>query len=61
MRCTIPRTEVAKELGISPLRVTALIEQGKLPGIVDNSSVRTKTIIIREQWEAWKARDRLAG
>jgi hypothetical protein len=55
MKCTITRAEVAAELGTSPLRVTALIMQGKLPiGIVDDSGERVRTIIPRERWEAWK-------
>lgn len=62
MKCTITAAEVAAELGTSPLRVTALILQGKLPiGVVDDTGPKTRTIIPKARYEAWKAGMDLKG
>lgn len=55
---TIPIAEVARELGIAPMKVKSAIKNGTLPiGCVCTEDCNTKeqTVILKVRWEKWKA------
>lgn len=55
---TVPVLEVAKALGIAPMKVKAAIKNHTLPiGCVctEDRSTKERTVILRTRWEKWKA------
>lgn len=52
----ISAEEVAKQMGTTHRRVSAMIENGLLPiGCVDITGERRRTFIFRDRWEAYKS------
>lgn len=53
---TVPVTEVAKMLGIAPMKVKSAIKNGTMPiGAVckDDNSTKERTIIIKTRLQRW--------
>jgi len=53
----VPVTEVARSLGIAPMKVKAAIKNGTMPiGAVctEDRSTKERTVILRTRWEKWK-------
>lgn len=55
---TVPIVEVAKAIGVAPMKVKLAIMNGTMPiGCVTTGdrSEKDRTVILRTRWEKWKA------